>query len=136
MFILVSILFSAYCPQGPQWSSLDKSTRLFTFVLHCSILHLPTGLDTSFGVNIFIKFIRNFIFGLYLRLYLRLYLELQDKSRDYISIDNYIYTYFLFNYIQLTIFYSHLIDGKKGAIELFREIFLLKYLKPPPGEFR
>ena len=52
--LLASILFSTYCPQGPQWSSLDKSTRLFTFVLHCSILHLPTGLDTSFGVNFFI----------------------------------------------------------------------------------
>ena len=37
-----------YSPQGPQWSSLDKSIFRFIFVSQWSILHLPNTFFSSF----------------------------------------------------------------------------------------
>ena len=48
-----SICVRAYCPQGPQWSSFDKSILQFIFVLHFSILHLPRCFGSSFGIILF-----------------------------------------------------------------------------------
>ena len=55
------VLVSAYCPQGPQWSSFDKSTLEFICLLHCSILHLPIGFGGSFDRIFFMMVIMFFM---------------------------------------------------------------------------
>jgi len=47
------IFVNAYCPQGPQWSSFDKSILELICELQCSILHLPMGFGNSFRNRFF-----------------------------------------------------------------------------------
>jgi hypothetical protein len=53
----------AYWPQGPQWSSLDKSILSFICWLQCSGLHRPKGIWVSFGRSCAITLLKNLMYS-------------------------------------------------------------------------